>query len=51
MMSFVERGGGWVLAQLALFALYVLALVATPGIIALTGTSGAWSITARDAAP
>lgn len=32
MVSFVERGGGWVLAQLALFALYVLALVATPGI-------------------
>ena len=31
-MSFVERGRGWVLAQLALFALYVLALVGTPGL-------------------
>ena len=31
-MSFVERGGGWVLAQLALFALYVFALVGTPGL-------------------
>jgi protein-S-isoprenylcysteine O-methyltransferase Ste14 len=31
-VSFAERGGGWVLAQLALFALYVLALVGTPGL-------------------
>lgn len=31
-MSFVERGGGWVLAQLALFALFVVALVGTPGL-------------------
>lgn len=31
-MSFAERGGGWVLAQLTLFALYVLALAGTPGI-------------------
>ena len=30
-MSFTERGGGWVLAQLALFALYVVALVGTSG--------------------
>lgn len=32
MMTFVERGGGWVLAQLALFALYVVALVGTPSL-------------------
>ena len=32
MVNFVERGGGWVLAQLALFALYVLALVGTPSL-------------------
>ena len=31
-MSFTERGGWWVLAQLALFALYIYALVTTPGI-------------------
>jgi protein-S-isoprenylcysteine O-methyltransferase Ste14 len=31
-VSFVERGGGWVLAQLALFALFVVALVGTPGL-------------------
>jgi protein-S-isoprenylcysteine O-methyltransferase Ste14 len=31
-VSFVERGGGWVIAQLALFALYVLALVGTPSL-------------------
>jgi protein-S-isoprenylcysteine O-methyltransferase Ste14 len=31
-VSFTERGGGWVLAQLALFALYMVALVGTPGL-------------------
>jgi len=31
-VSFSERGGWWVLAQLALFALYVFALVGTPGL-------------------
>ena len=31
-MSFFERGGGWVIAQLALFALYVLALAGTPSL-------------------
>ena len=33
MVSLSERGGWWVLAQLALFALYVFALVGTPGLI------------------
>ena len=31
-MNFAERGGWWVLAQLALFALYVYALLTTPNI-------------------
>ena len=31
-MNFAERGGWWVVAQLALFALYFVALVGTPGL-------------------
>lgn len=31
-VSFVERGGWWVISQLALFALYVFALIATPSL-------------------
>lgn len=31
-VSFFDRGGWWVLAQLSLFALYVFALVATPSL-------------------
>ena len=38
-MTFSDRGGWWVLAQLCLFAVYVYALVGTDG---LTEGSSPW---------